>query len=203
MDLDWDDGNIGHIVDDHGVWPEDVIEALYSRPIQVWKGFVEGELRYRGSWPNRERRHLDGRLHLSRRKDPRGNRVQVRSCRNPKVHRKEGKRMTKKSLPKFKSEAEEARWYSEHQDELDRYFAPVSDEEAEGLLAKLPSKEEAMAQAKEASRRYKARTTPTSIRLDDEDIEAAKQIAAKKGLRYQTWIKTIVHIAIEQEKKAL
>ena len=111
--------------------------------------------------------------------------------------------MSKKPLPRFKTEAEEARWYSEHAEELDGYFEPISDEERDGLLDRLPSKEDALIQAKKASQRYRTQTTPTSIRLDEADIEAAKQIAAKKGLRYQTWIKTIVHLAIEQEKKAL
>ena len=43
MEFDWADGNIGHIVDDHGVWPEEVIEVLYARPVWVGKGFIEGE----------------------------------------------------------------------------------------------------------------------------------------------------------------
>lgn len=33
----------------------------------------------------------------------------------------------------------------------------------------------------------------TSIRLDTADIELAKSIAEKRGLRYQTYLKMIIH----------
>lgn len=108
--------------------------------------------------------------------------------------------MPDKKLPDFTSEKEEARWYFEHRDELDDYFDPVSDEEADQLLAQLPPRDVAMAQAREASERYKALTIPTSIRLSREQIHSAKKIAARKGLKYQTWMKSIIHQAIETEK---
>lgn len=107
--------------------------------------------------------------------------------------------MPKKKLPDFVSEKEEARWYFEHRDKLDDYFDPVSDEEVDHLLAQLPPHDVAMAQAREASERYMARTIPTSIRLSREQIYAAKKIAEKKGLKYQTWMKSIIHQAIEAE----
>jgi uncharacterized DUF497 family protein len=47
MVFDWDEGNVSHIVDDHGVWPEQVVEALYSRPVTVSKGIEGGEFRIR------------------------------------------------------------------------------------------------------------------------------------------------------------
>ena len=107
--------------------------------------------------------------------------------------------MSRKKLPDFKSEKEESQWYFEHRDELDDYFDPISNEEAFELFAKLPSRKLAMAQTKAATERYKARTIATSIRLSREQIEAAKGIAAKKGLKYQTWMKSVIHQAIAAE----
>jgi hypothetical protein len=39
----------------------------------------------------------------------------------------------------------------------------------------------------------KMNTPSTSIRLDLEDIELAKKIAKDKGLKYQTYLKMIIH----------
>lgn len=109
--------------------------------------------------------------------------------------------MAKKKLPKFADEAEEARWYYAHRDELEDYFDQLSEQVMQALLARLPPREAALAQAKAAAGGRK-RATPTSIRLPPADIAAAKAIAAREGLGYQTWIKTVVHRAIEAEQTA-
>jgi uncharacterized protein (DUF4415 family) len=109
----------------------------------------------------------------------------------------------KKPLPKFASEAEEARWYLDHQDELDDYFEPIPEGEVEGILANLPPKEAALAQARAATEKYASKSKATSIRLSDEDIEAAKLIAKRQGMRYQTWMKAVLHQVIEREKATL
>lgn len=111
--------------------------------------------------------------------------------------------MPKKKLPDFKSEKEEGQWYKKHRDELDDYFDTLSgDDELQALLAELPERSVAIAQAKAATEKYKKNSVATSIRLSKENIEAAKKIAAEKGLRYQTWIKSVIYQAIATEKKA-
>jgi predicted DNA binding CopG/RHH family protein len=82
----------------------------------------------------------------------------------------------------FASEAEEAAWWESHEDELLDEFKKAS---AEGRLgigtvakrAALPS---------------------TTIRLDPDDISKARVQAAKRGLRYQTYLKMIIHEALRK-----
>lgn len=47
MDFDWDAGNVDHIIEEHDVWPEEVVQVLYNRPVLVSQGVQEGEFRYR------------------------------------------------------------------------------------------------------------------------------------------------------------
>lgn len=118
------------------------------------------------------------------------------------------KSISKKSLPEFANEREEGQWYKAHRDELDDYFEPVSQQEEVALqeevaflnmLKHLPPKENVLAQIEKVQQTYSKKTMPTSIRLSREDIDKAKGIAAQKGLSYQTWIKSIIHQAIERE----
>jgi predicted DNA binding CopG/RHH family protein len=42
-------------------------------------------------------------------------------------------------------------------------------------------------------------TPTTTIRLDKRDIELAKRQAEERGLRYQTYLKMLIHQALRQE----
>jgi predicted DNA binding CopG/RHH family protein len=46
-------------------------------------------------------------------------------------------------------------------------------------------------------------TPTTTIRLDPEDISRARTLAAKRGLRYQTYLKMLLHEALREEEKKL
>jgi len=94
--------------------------------------------------------------------------------------------MEKRIIPKFKTEAEEAQWWFDNREELDKDFAQAF---AEGRL----------------KRRTEPRTgsTPTTtIRLDPVDIELARKLAEKRGLKYQTYLKMLIHEALALESKA-
>ncbi len=82
-------------------------------------------------------------------------------------------------IPKFKSEAEEADWWDAHPEVVTKAF--------EQAYGKVPTK-----------RRPPTRTV--SIRLSVEDIARAQRIAARKGLAYQTLVKSLLHEAIEREE---
>jgi predicted DNA binding CopG/RHH family protein len=88
--------------------------------------------------------------------------------------------MEKRVLPKFESEAEEARWWFENQDELDREFAKAG---AEGRLGV-------------GTVAKRAGIPTTTIRLDPSDIALAREQAAKRGLKYQTYLKMLLHEAL-------
>jgi predicted DNA binding CopG/RHH family protein len=82
----------------------------------------------------------------------------------------------------FANESEEAAWWESHEDDLAAEFEKAG---AEGRLgigtvakrAALPS---------------------TTIRLDPEDIAKARVQAAERGLRYQTYLKMIIHEALRK-----
>ncbi len=85
--------------------------------------------------------------------------------------------------PEFKSEKEEREWFENNQDELLAQFQQAAKEGTltSGTLARRGS------------------TPQTTIRLDPADIELAKRQAQQRGLRYQTYLKMILHQALAQE----
>jgi predicted DNA binding CopG/RHH family protein len=95
--------------------------------------------------------------------------------------------MEKRIIPKFASEAEEAKWWFDNREELDKDFA------------------QAFAESRLRRRTEPRPSTPvptTTIRLDPADIELARVQAEKKGLKYQTYLKMILHEALLKESKA-
>lgn len=89
----------------------------------------------------------------------------------------------KLQTPEFKSEAEEARWYEKNQDVL---LAEFKDAAKDGTLGR-------------GSLAKRGLTPTTTIRLDKRDIELAKQQAEQRGLRYQTYLKMLIHQALKEE----
>ncbi len=79
--------------------------------------------------------------------------------------------------PEFKNEAEEAAWWDSHPDEMLALFKQAAQDGTlgRGTLAR------------------SSQTAATSIRLDAADIQLAKTIAQQRGLRYQTYLKMIIH----------
>ena len=99
-------------------------------------------------------------------------------------------------IPKFATEADEAKWWFENDGLIFKEFEKLA---KEGRLGKggvrrlfaekgIPFKE--------------PKPIPTTtIRLDPEDIALARKQAAERGLRYQTYLKMIIHEALLAEEK--
>lgn len=87
----------------------------------------------------------------------------------------------------FKSEREEAEWWDTHREAVDDFIerAEKSGAVTRGRLAR----------AVAASRS----TTPVSIRLFTDDLDRARLVAHRKGLKVQTYIKMVLHEALERE----
>lgn len=85
-------------------------------------------------------------------------------------------------LPDFKSEEEEATWWDSHQDEVFEDFEKAA---AEGRLG-----------CGTAARLGGIPTT--TIRFDPDDISLAREQASARGLKYQTYLKMLVHEALVQ-----
>jgi predicted DNA binding CopG/RHH family protein len=89
----------------------------------------------------------------------------------------------------FANEAEEAAWWESNEDALADEFEKATSEGRVGVgtVAK------------------RAAIPTTTIRLDPDDIAKARVQAAERGLRYQTYLKMIIHEALrdaEQKRKA-
>ena len=88
--------------------------------------------------------------------------------------------------PDFKSEQEEAEWW----DSVEGRAAILKGFQAaqhDGTLGR-------------GTLKKKGGLTPTTtIRLDRQDIELAKVQAEKRGLKYQTYLKSLIHQALRQE----
>ncbi len=108
--------------------------------------------------------------------------------------------MSALEIPKFATEAEEAAWWFDNRDRVSEEFQKAA---KEGRLRRggvrrlfaekgIPFKEPNV-------------TPTTTIRLDPEDIARARVQAAERGLRYQTYLKMIIHEALrraDQTRKA-
>ena len=99
----------------------------------------------------------------------------------------------KLKIPAFASEAEEAQWWYDHREEVAKVFeeAAARGELRTGTAARL-------------ARQHATGITPTTtFRLDPQDISRARALAAKRGVRYQTYLKMLLHEALAAEEKRL
>lgn len=92
--------------------------------------------------------------------------------------------------PKFKNEAEEADWWDAHPEVIMNAM-----ERAYG--------KKAIERFLEGGPRPKLPPTKTvTIRLPVEDVARAKRLAARKGLGYQTLVKSLLHEALRRAERA-
>jgi len=100
--------------------------------------------------------------------------------------------MNQKPIPQFATEAEEAQWWYEQHHELAEK-AETAQARGELKLRRLaPSPVPAAGPAKNIT-----------IRVPDQDLIRARDLAAKRGLRYQTYLKMLLHEALDAEEKKL
>ena len=88
-------------------------------------------------------------------------------------------------VPDFQSESEEGDWWYVNrelvEDLLDKYGRRVGNNlEVEFELVRPPTK-------------------AISIRLAEPDIKQAKKLAARKGVGYQTYIRSVLHEALQRQ----
>jgi hypothetical protein len=111
--------------------------------------------------------------------------------------------MAKRRVPRFESEADEARWWAEHQDNLEDYL-DGEPRRVPDLAAKLdlPPKEIAADQARQAAVRFG--TKAISLKMPVADLEQARRIADRKGLPYQSLLKSLIHEGLQRlDREAL
>jgi predicted DNA binding CopG/RHH family protein len=89
-------------------------------------------------------------------------------------------------IPKFSSEAREAAWWDAHRSEIEA-------EIRQRMKQKRPLTLGTLLQGAKPSQ-------PVTLRIAKEDLEAARRLAARKGLGYQTYIKMLLREALERER---
>ena len=87
-------------------------------------------------------------------------------------------------VPKFTSEAEDAKWHQRNRRALERA--------AERRI--LEGSTLTLQQAAD-----RAKTRPVTLRLAATDIDAARAMAAQKGIGYQTYVKMLLREALRRE----
>lgn len=106
--------------------------------------------------------------------------------------------MTRKKLAETQTELEEARWFEQNQSRLLRMFEKA---EKEGSL-RIGGKSVGITLSKRTGSLLKPRTQKVMLRIATEDLERARQQAVQKGIGYQTYIKSLLHQALDQQSKA-
>lgn len=101
-------------------------------------------------------------------------------------------------LPKFANEDEEAKWWYENRELISDEFQKAAKEGRlrTGGIRRL-FRERGIPFPEE-----KVKVTPTTtIRLDPNDIALARKQAEARGLRYQTYLKMIIHEALRKAEE--
>jgi hypothetical protein len=98
-------------------------------------------------------------------------------------------------IPKFATEAEEAKWWYENQDLIFKEFQRAAKEGRLGRGGVRRLFAEKGIPFPEPQKGSEPLPT-TTIRLDPDDIAKARVQAAERGLRYQTYLKMIIHEAL-------
>lgn len=99
--------------------------------------------------------------------------------------------MSDLKVPAFTTEAEEAKWWYDNRDKVSAQFEKAAKEGrlGRGGIRRLF--------AEKGIRFQEPQPIPTTtIRLDPDDIAKARVQAAERGLRYQTYLKMIIHEAL-------
>jgi predicted DNA binding CopG/RHH family protein len=94
-------------------------------------------------------------------------------------------KMKQVAIPKFSSEAQEAAWWDNHRAEVEADIRQRMKDKPRLTLDSLMRGEKA--------------SKPVTLRIAKEDLAAARRLAAKKGLGYQTYIKMLLKEALSEQ----
>lgn len=189
MGFDWDEENLAHIAK-HGVSRQEAEEALNSDPMDVAEQEHEQEVRMMQMGITKQMRVLiiittwrEDILRVVTAYDA------PPSMREFSLQTGENTMADKEIIrPKFSTEKEEADWWFNNQEYVFEQFKRAK---AEGRLGHGTA-------MRQMAERQAAKST--TIRLDANDLSLAKAQAEKKGLRYQTYLKMLIHEALGQEE---
>jgi predicted DNA binding CopG/RHH family protein len=93
------------------------------------------------------------------------------------------------AVPKFRTEAEEAQWWYDNRDRVEDALINAMDNGTirRGTAQRLTSEARA--------------SRNVTIRLAEADLDLARKQAEKRGLPYQTYIKSVLHEALVKRER--
>jgi len=94
--------------------------------------------------------------------------------------------MKHKTIPKFELEGEEAAWWDAHPEALTERLCAA---QKQGLLSRL------------SETSVPGASDTVTIGIPRAELARARSLAAKRGLRYQTYLKMLLHEALNAEEK--
>jgi predicted DNA binding CopG/RHH family protein len=103
----------------------------------------------------------------------------------------------KKKLSEMRSEAEEARWFEESQDQLLKLFEKAAQE---GSL-RLGGKTVGITLSKKTETLRKPPSQKVMLRIPTGDVARARHQAVRKGIGYQTYIKMLLREGLDRAEK--
>ena len=106
--------------------------------------------------------------------------------------------MPKKKLAVAGPVKDDARWFEENQDRLLQLFEKA---EKEGSL-RLGDKSVGITLTTRRGALQKPRSQKVMLRIPTDDLERARQQAAHRGIGYQTYIKSLLHQALDRQAKS-
>jgi predicted DNA binding CopG/RHH family protein len=99
----------------------------------------------------------------------------------------------RKKLGDTKTEAEEARWFEENQDQILKLFERA---EKEGAL-RIGDKSVGITVSKRNEVLARPRSQKVMLRIPADDLDRARRLAASRGLGYQTYIKLLLREGLD------
>ena len=101
--------------------------------------------------------------------------------------------MKRPEIPRFESEAQEAEWWYRQRGRTARWLE-------EAVAA---GKTTTLRKVLERMRKRTPSGAAASIRIDPADAARARSLAARRGLRYQTYLKSLLRQALDREEKGI
>ena len=106
--------------------------------------------------------------------------------------------MPKKKLAAARPVKDDARWFEENQDRLLQLFEKAA---KEGSL-RLGDRNVGITLSMRKGPSQKPRSQKVMLRIPADDLDRARQQAAHRGIRYQTYIKSLLHQALDRQSKS-
>jgi predicted DNA binding CopG/RHH family protein len=89
--------------------------------------------------------------------------------------------------PKFRSKSDELAWYDQHWGKLEHDMEKSLKDGTAIKCASAPAANPLL--------------VPVTIRLSKDDLTVARRLAGEVGMRYQTYLRTLLHQALRQKAR--